>query len=437
MEGTCPTHPALNVPPDGLTLKHHPGDASLDLFFTTRKASDLPSTEKLDQIFDRCSLFVCCTKCMTPGSLARKNTGKTLRCTTNDCYQNFPREMLPAAYGLGLTMIPPITEITNTENPQQNTMMTMINTLAEQVANLTKVIAELQHGSKGTVNAPIEICAPPNASLISSNTTLYSQAHIERPTHSIAWSKIAANCPEHLKSSLDEMKKETLQRDRVHRRDRKKNYSGELVRVFVDGIPRFQATMDQKPGALPGTVLRTRLQRTQDFLQMMRIQMTRVHSFFPRGYKSFEFLIEKDYENTFKSHLRDNACRINPRYNPDAPRNVEEATDEQKAAQIRISLDHYIRECSRATATPAAKDFYRKKGIALVGEREFDISLMSWSPYRRNSTEIAQNSNTQNLTGTRRPRSPSNTPERGNQRQNTTQSIQATTQSAEVEMIHS
>jgi len=62
------------------------------------------------------------------------------------------------------------------------------------------------------------------------------------------------------------MRAEHMQQDRDHRRNRKKEYAGEYVRVFVNGIPRFQAKADAN-----GRIM-SRVERTKKFLQAMLIR---------------------------------------------------------------------------------------------------------------------------------------------------------------------
>jgi len=81
------------------------------------------------------------------------------------------------------------------------------------------------------------------------------------------------------------MRAEHMQQDRDHRRNRRKEYAREYVRVFVNGIPRFPAKADSN-GRMG------RAGRTEESLQTMRIHTNRIHTMFPKGRKTFEFLME-------------------------------------------------------------------------------------------------------------------------------------------------
>jgi len=114
------------------------------------------------------------------------------------------------------------------------------------------------------------------------------------------------------------MRAEHMQQDRDHRRNRKKEYAGEYVRVFVDPIPRFQAKADSN-GRMMG-----RVQRTENFLQAMRIHTVRIHTMFPnrihtmipRGRKTFEFLVEATYESSFRASMIEMNCAAIDSFNP-------------------------------------------------------------------------------------------------------------------------
>lgn len=165
--------------------------------------------------------------------------------------------------------------------------------------------------------------------------------------------------------------------------------------------------------------------------------MHRVHAFFARGRRTFGFAIQEDYEDTFRAQFRDLNCHVyeSDKYNPDAPRNLEGATDDELARVCEASLEQYVREVSRATATHAGKEFYRNKGIAIVGEDSFNIALQKWSPYRRSASipEPTAMLNAEQPSRIRQ-RSESRDPARELQRKVNTQAIQATTQHVDVEM---
>jgi hypothetical protein len=213
-------------------------------------------------------------------------------------------------------------------------------------------------------------------------STSYSQAHIVQPSHSVSWAKVAAHCPADLKDVFDNIRKEDMQQDRTHRRNRKNAYSGSFTRVFATNIPRFRPKMNAD-----GVGIQTRLDRTQLFLQAARVQISRIHSMFPRGYKIFEFLVEESYATSFKAALIEMNCSANESYNPNAPRRPAEATKEKKSRVKESSLQHYTREAMRKTASPAAKAFYRKEGIALVGETQFNTACDGYEAYPRTASQ--------------------------------------------------
>jgi len=432
MTDTHPTHSPPSPPLGGLLQASHPGDAALNPFFISKDPKDLPPIEVLEKIFPRCAQYTRCPKCLAPESLANQNSGKTIICKTEGCFKKLGKEMLPAAYYLGMSLMAPVQTTAPAAETMQTTMMMMITRLIGQIEQLSTTVATLQRNQVTTVSEPAITTNPANAPRSPPSRALYSQAHVEKPTHSIAWSKIAANCPDNLKETLEEIRKESNQQDRTHRRNRKNGYSSELVSVFVDGIPRLIHKCDEQ-----GKVLKTRKQRTESFLQAARVQMGRIHSFFPRGYRTYEFCIEKDYKESFEAHLVTNMnCRILTTYDPHAPRNREEATTEQKDAQIRMSVEHYVRESSRPTATDALKRYYKQKGIALIGEDAFNVSLANWSPYRKPSEQRAADVAMPESNSRIRPRQESVSPVRPQPRQDTTQPIAATTVRQDVEMTN-
>jgi len=345
-----------------------------------------------------------------------------------------PSAQLPAAYMLGLVRIPREQATTTIQPTQFDMMMKMIMEQKEQIEKLTTIISTMQQNGKAVNTAanPIRVTDHTDASRNIPETSLYSRVHVEKPSHTIAWAKMSAACPPQLKKTFNEMRKEAVQEDRNHRRNQKKIYSGRIVRVFVDGIPRYSAQRNEQ-----GNVIRTRLQRTESFLQIARIQMHRVHAFFARGRRTFEFAIQEDYEDTFRAQFKDLNCHVyeSAQYNPDAPRNLEGASDDEIARVREASLEQYVREVSRATATNAGKEFYRNKGIALVGEDSFNIALQNWSPYRRSAPNPEPTTSSSTTHPSRiRQRSESRGPESELQRKLITQDIQATTQHVDVEM---
>jgi len=103
-----------------------------------------------------------------------------------------------------------------------------IDILHQKIDRLEKLVERLI-GAQANHSHPVYTPADPSNASQSTQPALYSQAHIVQPTRSVAWAKIASNCPDHLKDTLKEMRAEHMQQDRDHRRNRKKEYAGEFV----------------------------------------------------------------------------------------------------------------------------------------------------------------------------------------------------------------
>jgi len=216
-----------------------------------------------------------------------------------------------------------------------------IENIHQKIDRLEKLVERLIGVQAGHVRGAYISADTPSASQ-SAQPALYSQAHIVQPTRSVAWAKIASNCPDHLKDTLKEMRAEHMQQDRDHRRNRKREYAGEYVRVFVNGIHRFQAKANSNGR------MTSRVERTEKFLQAMRIHTNRIHTMFPRGRKTFEFLVEVTYETSFRASMIEMNCAAIDSFNPDLPRNPHQATEAEKLEVKRISLEQYAREATRA-----------------------------------------------------------------------------------------
>jgi len=192
-----------------------------------------------------------------------------------------------------------------------------------------------------------------------------------------------------------------MQQDRDHRRNRKKEYAGEHVRVFVNGIPRFQAKAD-----VNGRMM-SRFERTEKFLQAMRIHTNRIHTLFPRGHKSFKFLVEATYETSFRAPMIEMNCAAVDSFNPDLSRNPHQATEAERLEDERISLEQYARQSTRVRGKPTAQTFYRNKGIELVGAEAFNAYCRQYAENQaaRRSRSSSPSDDTTAVTNLVRPRS--------------------------------